>query len=142
MEILIFAALITVVALFGGLSRDAIIIHDNQKAIQREIKDYREFSTYINKGKVVDGNVVDNLITGDDVIRFVGLYRHELAIDIDTGGEIIQLEQYQEEADGSSNWDIEFVIDKLDMHRISVFKIESEIDEYSGQVMKVNFIKQ
>lgn len=141
-EIIIFSALIFIVFLFSGLSRNAINVHSEQQSIKRDIQHERELSTYINKGFYSGGQLVDNLISGDDVVRFVGKFRHDLEIDIDVGYQTIILEKYSEKADGTSNWDIEVLTELMENNRLSMYKIESVKDEYSGEIMKIRFIKQ
>lgn len=136
-EVLIFSLLIIVVALFSSLSKDAVRIHGEQQDIQREIRMEREFAFYINKGETEN-----DLISGEDVIRFVGNFKHEVDIDINVGIQTIKLEKYIQKPDGTSNWDIELLIELMGNHKFAMYKIEVLRDEFTDEVIKVKFIKQ
>ena len=138
-EILIFSILMGLVAVFGSVSRQAINDRHEGIAIQKEIQYTRELSTYLNKGKYVGGSLVDNLVVGEDVLRFVAKFRHEFPITIDLGTSTILLEQY---SDTDNKWDIEVLGEILGEYSMDSFTIVSNIDEYSNEVMSVDFIKQ
>ena len=63
MELLVFAVLVSIIVVLSSQGRGMLVTHENNKAISQEMRAYKEFSSYDNRG-----------ITGDDMILAVKKY--------------------------------------------------------------------
>lgn len=94
LEILIFSMLILIIFFFSTYARNALVIKSNQDSgINREVQ-YRKVYQFsmgkeVKKGELstpytnlTEGQVknISNIVTGDDIVRLVGLYPNEFNV--------------------------------------------------------------
>lgn len=99
LEVLIFAVLITIIAFFGRISQEAFVIKQTQDLSKTELVEFRKVYEF-SLGKIVNKEEIEkdvgkapytaisttymkdngNVVTGDDIVRLVGLYPYEYTI--------------------------------------------------------------
>lgn len=119
-EILIFSILLTIIALFAGVARDALDTKVENNVIMGEMVEYRaiyKYSELVNENKKV---------SGDDIVTFVTEFKRKYDIEIrNTKGT-----RYLNKTDvDSSLWEIDKVLEFLGSTITEEYSIDMIYDE-------------
>lgn len=119
-EILIFSILLTIIALFAGVARDALDTKVENNVIMGEMVEYRAIYKYI---ELVNEN---KKVSGDDIVTFVTEFKRKYDIEIrNTKGT-----RYLNKTDvDSSLWEIDKVLEFLGSTITEEYSIDMIYDE-------------
>lgn len=126
-ELLVFAVLVLIIAQFGKVSRESFVIKQTQDLSRTELVEFRKVYEF-SLGKIINKEQIEkdvgkapyssisidyiskngNIVTGDDIIRLVGLYPYEYTIYIQGKSKNLELTPESSKEDWSiteiSNW--------------------------------------
>lgn len=129
-DILVLALLLTIVMGFSSMSRGVVGEKKQRDAVSRELKQYREIHNYINA----------ETVKGDDIVRFVGMYRQEYDLEVVQDSMVYRLNTKES---NPTRWDIESLVGFVGDKRESNYRVEVQaMSEEEMKVQKIRFVLQ
>ena len=174
-ELLIFSVLLIIIAIFGGFARNALIRKNLQNDAMTNIKEYRnmyEFTEGIEvtvdemktfgyaatnykdisaafcQSKNATATPIANIVSGDDIIRFIGLYpyEHQIYIKLDNTKNIVLDKGYNISSNLSEQqlkvWDMSTLVDIFGEDIGSDFYCVAIYDEWLYEYAAIVFVKK
>ena len=123
-EIIVFALLLTIIALFGGISKDALNNKVETNVIMKEMVEYRALYKYI---EITQKDSIDERkVKGDDVANFVTEFKRKYDIEIRNTKGTRDLNKTDVD---SSLWEIDKVLEFLGSTITEEYSIDMIYDE-------------
>lgn len=108
-EIIVFALLLTIISLFGGISKDALNNKVETNVIMKEMVEYRALYKYI---EITQKDSIDERkIKGDDVVNFITEFKRKYDVDIINAKGPYPLDKTDVK---TGRWEVSKVLEHLD----------------------------
>lgn len=133
-EIIVFALLLTIISLFGGISKDALNNKVETNVIMKEMVEYRALYKYI---EITQKDSIDERkVKGDDVANFVTEFKRQYNVEIINSKGTYILDRTDVD---SNKWEISEVLKHLDKTIVEDYSIEMIYDMDRGVIDKFVF---
>lgn len=125
-EVTLLALFLGAVAIFGVTGKTILNTKTEQNVIMNELESYRKMHSFVNEG----------LVSGDDLLRFIGLFPRKCVTEIHTPtNDIILLPTDVT----TSLWDIDGLKPYLGEYVTKKYKVTGILDDFENRYQRVIF---